>query len=230
MHYKGTTKTVPEIAAKLGVDGIVEGSGDARRRPAPYHRPVDPCGQRPAPVAHSYARDLRDVLQLQSEVAQTIADEIQVTLTPQERARLSRVRQVNVESHEAYLRGHYHWGRAQPDRSIENFQRAIAIDPDNAPAYAGMADAQCMLISAVLQAAPPAQIAPLARAAALRALELDESLAEPARQLARVLFWHDRDPVGAERELRRAIQKNPNCAMAHLQCGIPVVRRSPAEQ
>jgi len=220
MHYKGTTKTVPEIARELGVDGIVEGSvmraGDRLRITAQL---IHAASDRHL-WAHSYARDLRDVLQLQSEVAQTIADEIQVTLTPQERARLSRVRQVNVESHEAYLRGHYHWGRAQPDRSIENFQRAIAIDPDNAPAYAGVADAQCMLISAVLQAAPPAQIAPLARAAALRALELDESLAEPHVSLARVLFWHDRDPVGAERELRRAIQKNPNCAMAHLQCGI----------
>ncbi len=220
MHYKGTTKTVPEIARELGVDGIVVGpvmrAGDRLRITAQL---IHAASDRHL-WAHSYERDLRDVLQLQSEVARTIADEIHVALTPQERARLSRVRQVNVESHEAYLRGHYHWGRAQPDRSIENFQRAIALDPDNAQAYAGMADAQCMLISAVLQAAPPAQIAPLARAAALRALELDENLAEPHVSLARVLFWHDRDPAGAERELHRAIQLNPNYAMAHLQCGI----------
>ena len=220
MHYKATTKTVPEIARELGVDGIVEGSvmraGDRVRITAEL---IHAASDRHL-WAHSYERNLRDVLQLQSEVARAIADEIQVTLTPQERARLSRVRQVNVESHEAYIRGHYHWAQRRPDRSIEHFQRAIAIDPDNAPAYAGMADAQCMLFGAALQLVPPGEIAPLTRAAALKALELDESLAEPHVSLARVLFWHDRDPVGAERELRRATQLNPSCAMAHFHCGM----------
>ncbi|HSP56649.1 MAG TPA: protein kinase, partial [Dehalococcoidia bacterium] len=220
MHYKATTKTVPEIARELGVDGIVEGSvmraGDRVRITAEL---IHAASDRHL-WAHSYERDLRDVLQLQSEVARAIADEIQVTLTPQERARLSRVRQVNVESHEAYIRGHYHWAQRRPDRSIEHFQRAIAIDPDNAPAYAGMADAQCMLFGAALQLVPPGEIAPLTRAAALKALELDENLAEPHVSLARVLFWHDRDPIGAERELRRATQLNPSCAMAHFHCGM----------
>ncbi len=220
MHYKGTTKTMPEIARELGVDGIVEGSvmraGDRVRITAEL---IDAVSDRHL-WARGYERDLRDVLHLQSEVARAIADEVQVTLTPQERARLSRARPLNVESHEAYIRGHYHWGRMQPARSIEHFQRAIAIDPDNAPAYSGMADAQCMLFGAALQVVPPGEVAPLARAAALKALELDESLAEPHVTLSRVLFWHDRDPVGAERELRRAIHLNPNCAMAHFIGGL----------
>ena len=220
MHYKGTTKTLPEIARELGVDGIVEGAvmrvGDRVRITAQL---IHAASDRHL-WARSYERDLRDVLQLQSEVARAIADEIQVTLTPQERARLSRIRQVNVASHEAYIRGHYHWGRVHPDRSIEHFQRAIAIDPNNALAYAGMADAQCMMFGAAMEMVPPCEIAPLARSAALKALALDESLAEPHVTLARVLFWHDRDPVGAERELRRAIQLNPNCAMAHFHCGL----------
>jgi serine/threonine-protein kinase len=220
MHYKGTTKTMPEIARELGVDGIVEGAvlrvADRVRITAQL---IHAASDRHL-WARSYERDLRDVLQLQSEVARAIADEIQVTLTPQERARLSRVRQVNVESHEAYIRGHYHWGRVHPDRSIEHFRRAIAIDPNNALAYAGMADAQCMMFGAAMEVVPPTEVAPLARSAALKALELDESLAEPHVTLARVLFWHDRDPVGAERELRRAIQLNPNCAMAHFHCGL----------
>ena len=220
MHYKGTRKTLPEIAHELGVDGIVEGAvtrvGDRVRITAQLvHAATDRHLW-----ARSYERDMRDVLQLQSDVARAIADEIQVTLTPQERARLSRVRQVNVESHEAYIRGHYHWGRVHPDRSIEHFKRAIAIDPNNALAYAGMADAQCMMFGAAMEMVPPTEVAPLARSAALKALELDESLAEPHVTLARVLFWHDRDPVGAERELRRAIQLNPNCAMAHFHCGL----------
>jgi tetratricopeptide (TPR) repeat protein len=171
-------------------------------------------------VGSHYERDLQDVLQWQSEVARAIAEEIQVTLTPQERARLAHTRVVNVEAHEAYIRGHYHWGRVHPDRSIEHFQRAIAIDPTNALAYAGMADALCMMYGAAMEMVPPTQIAPQARAAALKALELDENLAEPHVTLARVLFWHDRDPAGAERENRRAIQVNPNCAMAYFHCGL----------
>lgn len=220
MHFKSTTKTTPEIARELGVAAIIEGSvlraGDRVRITAELiHAASDRLLW-----ARSYERDVRDVLRLQSEVARAIAEEIQVTLTPQERARLTRDRPVNVESHDAYIRGHYHWGRMQPARSIEHFQRAIAIDPDNASAYAGMADAQCMLFGAALQVVPPTELAPVARAAALKALELDGSLAEPHVTLARVLFWHDRDPVGAERELHRAVQLNPNCAMAHFHCAL----------
>ncbi|MGE5359971.1 MAG: protein kinase domain-containing protein [Bacteroidales bacterium] len=220
MHYKGTTKTAPEIARELGVDAIVEGSvmreGDRVRITAQLiHAATDRHLW-----ARTYDRDMRDVLALQSEVALAIADEIQVTVTPQERARLLRERPVNLEAHEEYIRGRYHWGHAHPQKGIEHFQRTIAIDPDNAQAYAGIADAQCMLFGAALQVVPPAVVAPQARVAALKALELDASLAEPHVTLARVLFWHDRDPVGAERELRRAIQLNPNCAMAYFHLGM----------
>lgn len=220
MHYKGSPKTVPEIARELSVDAIVEGSvmrvGDAVRITAQLvHAPSDHHLW-----AHSYERSPRDVLTLQSEVARAIADEIQVEVTPQERARLSRNRPVNVKSHEAYIRGRYHWGRVHPARSIEHFERAIEIDPDNALAYAGIADAQCMIFGGAMLAVPATQLAPRTRVAALKALELDESLPEPHVSLARVLFWHDRDPVGAERELRRAIQLNSNCAMAHFHLGM----------
>ncbi len=220
MHYKGTAKRVPEIARELGVDGIVEGSvtraGDRVRITAQL---VHAASDRHL-WARNYERDLKDLLTLQSEVARAIADEIQVEVTPQERARLARSRPVNVESHESYIRGRYHWGLAHPERSVEHFQRAVAIDPENALAWAGMADAQCMIYGAAIQLVPPTELAPVIRAAALKALELDESLAEPHVSLARVLFWHDRDPVGAERELRRAIQLNPSCALAYFHCGL----------
>ena len=220
MHYKGTTKTAPEIARELGVDGIVEGSvmraGERVRITAQL---IDAATDRHL-WARAYERDLRDVLHLQGEVARAIADEIQVTLTPQEQARLARTRPVNVEAHEAYIRGRYEWGRAQVDRSIEHFERAIAIDPDYALAYAGIADALCRKFGAAVELAPPTQVAPLARDAALRALALDESLSEPHISLSRVLLWYDRDPVGAEREVRRAIQLNPNSAVAHFISGL----------
>ncbi len=220
MHYKGTTKTAPEIGRELRVDGLIEGSvmraGERVRITAQLvHAATDRHLW-----ARTYERDLRDVLHLQGEVARAIADEIQVTLTPEERARLARARPVNVEAHEAYVRGRYDWGRAHLQRSIEHFERAIAIDPDYASAYAGIADAQCRLFGAALELLPATHVAPLARTAALRALELDESLAEPHVSLSRVLLWHDRDPVGAELEVRRAIQLNPNNAMAHFISGL----------
>jgi serine/threonine-protein kinase len=220
MHYKATRKTIPEIARELGADGIVEGSvtraGERVRITAQLiHAATDQHLW-----AHRYERDMRNVLQLQGEVARAIADEIHVTLTPQERTRLARARPVNVEAHEAYVRGRYDWARANLRRSVEHFERAIAIDPDYALAYAGIADAECKMFGAALEMVPPTRIAPLVRTAAVKALELDETLAEPHVSLSRVLFWHDRDPVAAERELRRAVQLNPNCAMAHFISGL----------
>jgi serine/threonine protein kinase/tetratricopeptide (TPR) repeat protein len=220
MHYKGTTRTVPEIARELGVDGIIEGSvmraGERVRITAQLvHAATDRHLW-----AHTYERDLRDVLHLQGEVARAVADEIQVTLTPQERARLVRTRPVNVEAHEAYIRGRYDWGRAHLHRSIEHFERAVAIDPDYASAHAGIADAQCRMFGAAMEMVPPTQAAPYARAAALKALELDDSLSEPHVSLSRVLLWYDRDPIGAEREVRRAIQLDSNSAMAHFIAGL----------
>jgi TolB-like protein len=220
MHYKGTTKTVPEIARELGVDGVVEGSVMREGKRVRITAQLVHAASDRHLWAHSYERDLRDVLTLQTEVARAIADEIQVKVTPQERARLSRLRPVNVESHEAYIRGIYHWNRVHPEKSIEHFRQAIAIDPENALAHSGLAHIQCMMFGAAMQLEPPMELAPAARAAALKALELDESLAEPHVTLARVLWWYDRDAVGAERELRRAIQLNPNNALAHFISGL----------
>jgi tetratricopeptide (TPR) repeat protein len=131
-----------------------------------------------------------------------------------------RTRPVNVEAHEAYIRGRYDWGRAHLHRSIEHFERAVAIDPDYALAHAGIADAQCRMFGAAVEMVPPTQAAPFARAAALKALELDDSLSEPHVSLSRVLLWYDRDPIGAEREVRRAIQLDSNSAMAHFISGL----------
>jgi TolB-like protein/Tfp pilus assembly protein PilF len=220
MRYKGTAMPLPAIGRELNVDAVVEGSvrraGDRVRVSAQLvHAATDRHLW-----ARSYERDARDVLSLQTEVARAIAEEIQVTLTPKERVRLERTRPVNVEAHEAYIRGRYHWGRVHPERSIEHFRRAIQLDPTYAEPYAGIADAQCLIYGAAMELVPPEQIAPSARAAALEALELDASLAEPHATLARVGFWYDRDAAYAERELRLAIRLNPNCATAHFHLAI----------
>jgi serine/threonine protein kinase len=144
MTYKGAKKPLPQIARELGVDGVVEGSvlrvGDRVRITAQLiHAPSDRHLW-----AESYERDLRDVLALQSEVARTIAEQIQAKLTPQEQARLASTRPVNPEAHEFYLKGRYYWNKFSLTeegfkRGSEYFGHAIEKDPNYAPPYAALA-------------------------------------------------------------------------------------------
>ncbi len=218
MHYKGSDKTLPEIARELNVDGLVEGSvlraGERVRITAQLiHAAKDQHIW-----AKSYERDLRDVLALQNEVARAIADEVQIKLTPQQRAHFSRERQVNPTAHEAYLKGRFYWAKGTEmgfRRSIECFERAVAEDPNYAPAYSGLGDAYCMLANPMLEVVPPSEIMPKLRAATTKALELDDTLAEAHTTFGRIKFYFDWDWAGAEKEFRRAIELNPSYAMAH---------------
>ncbi len=218
MRYKGTDKPLPQIARELNVDALVEGSvlraGDRVRITAQLiHAATDQHLW-----AKSYERDLRDILVLQSEVARAVADEIQIKLTPQEQARLARSPQVNPAVHEAYLRGRYYWAKGTEQglrKSIEYFEEAIAKDPSYALAYCGLADSINMLVSPILELMPPGEAAPKAKAAALRALELDETLAEAHTSLGRIKFYFDWDWTGAEKTFRRAIELNVNYSLAH---------------
>jgi len=218
MRYKCTDKPLPQIARELSVDALVEGSvlraGDRVRITAQLiHAATDQHLW-----AKSYERDLRDILALQSEVARAVADEVQIKLTPQEQARLARSPQVNPAVHEAYLRGRYHWAKGTEQglrKSIEYFEEAIAKDPSYALAYCGLADSINMLVSPILELMPPGEAAPKAKAAALRALELDETLAEAHTSLGRINFYFDWDWAGAEKAFRRAIELNVNSSLAH---------------
>ncbi len=224
MHYKGTDKKLPDIARELGVDAVVEGSVEradnqvritAQLIEAPTDRHI---------WANSYERDLRDVLSLQDEVAQAIAEQVKVKLTPQEQIHLSHARQVNPEAHEADLRGYYqlrqfsHSGMIvgseaeKIEKAIQYFQQALVLDPSDALAYAGLADAyqsQSTLFRA------PLEVMPKAKAAAARAIELDDTLAEAHASLGKVKLSFDWDWSGAEREFRHAVELNPNLAQAH---------------
>jgi TolB-like protein/Tfp pilus assembly protein PilF len=218
MRYKGTDKPLPQIARELNVDALVEGSvlraGDRVRITAQLiHAATDQHLW-----AKSYERDLRDILALQSEVARAVADEVQIKLTPQEQARLACSPQVNPAVHEAYLRGRYYWAKGTEQglrKSIEYFEEAIAKDPSYALAYCGLADSINMLVSSILELMPPCEAAPKAKAAALRALELDETLAEAHTSLGRIKFYFDWDWTGAEKTFRRAIELNVNYSLAH---------------
>jgi hypothetical protein len=144
MQYKRARKPLPQIARDLGVDGVLEGSvmrDDDRVRITVQLIEATSDAHL---WAESYERDLRDILSLQHEVAGAIADEIQLELSPRERARLAESRPVDPEAHEAYLKGRffYHKGtHADTKRAIGYFEQAVQIDPDYALGFAGLADA-----------------------------------------------------------------------------------------
>jgi TolB-like protein/DNA-binding winged helix-turn-helix (wHTH) protein/Tfp pilus assembly protein PilF len=216
MTYKGSKKPLPEIARELKVDAVVEGSvlrsGERVRITAQLiHAATDRHLW-----SESYERDLSDILALQSEVARAIVGEIRTKLTPQEQARLATARSVRPEAYQAYLKGRYFWNKRTEEgfnKGIEYFNQAIAIDPNYALAYVGLADCYNMLNG--YDVLPPKDSAPKAKEAATKALKIDETLAEAHASLAYAIAQFDWDWSEAEREFKRAIELNPNYAQAH---------------
>jgi serine/threonine protein kinase/Flp pilus assembly protein TadD len=222
MQYKGTKKPLKQIAAELHVDGLVEGSvqrsGDRVRITAELIYAQSDTHL----WARSYDFELRDVLTLESNVARAIADEIQVKLTSREKAHLTAARQVNPAAYEDYLQGRYEWNKRTAEglgRAIEFFEQAISKDPRYALAYAGLADSQLLLAYAA-EVTSPVEAVPKARAAALKALTLDETLAEAHAALGAIRFFYDWDWSGAEMEFNRAIELKPGYATAHHWYGL----------
>jgi eukaryotic-like serine/threonine-protein kinase len=215
MQYKGTRKALRQIAAELGVDAVIEGSvmraGDRVRITAQL---ID--GKTDQHLwAQDYQRDLRDVLALQADVAKAIAQAVRATLTPREEAKLATVRPVDPEAQEAYLKGRYFLGEGTEDsivKAIGYFRKSMEKDPLGARGYAGLADAYSNLRSIYRS---PHEVMPQAKAAALKAVELDDSLAEGHVSLGFVRMFYDFDWKASEREFRRAIELNPGLAEAH---------------
>jgi TolB-like protein/DNA-binding winged helix-turn-helix (wHTH) protein len=216
-HFKGTRETLPEIDRKLNVEAIVEGSVTRSENHVRITAQLIDAQTDRHLWAKSYERELKDILALQDEVASDIAGEVRVKLTPEERTRLADARPVNPEAHEAYLRGRFLWNQrteSQLHKAKEYFEQAIAKDPGYAAAYSGLADTYFYL-SYGWGHIPPKEGMPLARAAALKSIELDGSAAEGHASLGAVKFLYDWDFPGAEQELRRAIALNPNYELGH---------------
>lgn len=216
MQYKGVKKPIPQIAKELSVDAIVEGSvlraGGRVRIAAEL---IDPTTDRHT-WEDTYERDFGDILALQSDVAKTIAQEIKIKLTPQEQVRLAESPRVNSAAYELYLHGRYYWNQRTPEglqKGMEYFKQAIAEDPGYALAYAGLADSYLLLGNlGVLEL----NIAiPDAEAAAKKALELDDRLAEAHASLGIASLYDHLNWRQAEKELKLAIKLNPNYATAH---------------
>jgi tetratricopeptide (TPR) repeat protein len=169
--------------------------------------------------AKSYERDSRDVLAMQDEVALAIAREINVELTPDEQAHLASSRAVNPQAHEAYLKGRYFlesYSEERVEKAIEQFQQAIKLDPNFALPYTGLADAYTYGADWYF---PATEVMPKAKAAAEKALQLDDSSAEAHTSLSFINWQYDFDWAGGEREARRAIELDPNYAFAHDEYG-----------
>jgi serine/threonine-protein kinase len=215
MQYKQERKPTPQIARELRVDAIVEGSvlrSGNRVRISAQLVQADPEKNL---WAESYERDVSDVLGLQREVAQDIAQKIQIQLSPQEATRLQAAHPVKPDAYEAYLKGRYFWNKRDREgvaKGLQYFQQAIELDPEYALAYAGVADSY--IIDRDNDWLPPNDAFPKAKDAAIKALEIDDTLAEAHTSLACIREF-DWDWVGADAAYKKAVALNPGYATAH---------------
>jgi serine/threonine protein kinase/tetratricopeptide (TPR) repeat protein len=216
MQYKRTKKLLPQIAQELGVDAVLEGAVQRSGNKVGVTAQLIQASTDRHLWAKSYEREMSDVLALERDVAQNVAEEVGVKLGSSKQAYIAAARTVNPEAQENYLLGLHDLRtgtRAGTEKAIEYFQAAIAKDPNDALSYAGLANAYRGLSSLYMA---PLDAMPKARAAAVKAMELDETLAEPHASLGTVKLFHDWDWPGAEKEFRRALELNPSLVEAHL--------------
>jgi TolB-like protein/DNA-binding winged helix-turn-helix (wHTH) protein/Flp pilus assembly protein TadD len=218
MAYKHTRKSLPQIARELNVDAVVEGSvlrsGDQVRITAQL---IEAATDRHV-WSQSYQGALRDTLALQNNVARAIADEIRISLNPQEQAALRHATVVNPVAYESYLKGRYFWNKRTANglkSALAYFNQTIEEDPTYVQAYSGLADTYALLGDWQYAVMTPKEALPKAKAAAIKALELNNALGEAHNSLAFCLDGFDWDFDSAGNEFRRAIELNPGYATAH---------------
>lgn len=218
IKYAGAPPDTLAAGRELGVDSVLEGTvqraGDRVRVTVQL---LDVRAGRPL-WAQSFDEELRDIFAVQDAISQQVAEAMLTRLNGEEQQRLRKHDTDSVEAYQAYLRGRYFWNKrnaAGLRKSVEYFQQAIDTDPTYAVAYAGLSDAYNVLVGYQLEAQSSAEGVQRARAAAIKALEIDETLAEAHTSLASIKFHYDMDHTGAEREYLRAIELNPNYATAH---------------
>jgi TolB-like protein/Flp pilus assembly protein TadD/DNA-binding winged helix-turn-helix (wHTH) protein len=215
MHFKDTQLSVPEIARALNVDAIVEGSVMREGNRVRVHAQLIRTATDEHFWSETYDRDLGDTLALETEIAQSIARKVEVTVTGKEQARLLKVHPVAPEVYESYLRGQFAKSDRRRDlkKSITYFEEAIRRDPTFAPAYASLAEVYGGL-GTVFVGVPPADVRPQAIRAARKAVELDPALSE-AHTLLAVSYQEEWQWANAEAEYKRALELNPNDPRAH---------------
>ena len=217
MRYRGTKKGVPEIAKELSVEGVVEGSVVRSGNRVRITAQLIQAASDQHLWAETYDRDLGDVLKLQGEVAQAIAQQVRAQVTPEQKARFRSIRAVNPEAYEAYLRGLHSITIASTAEQIREaqhyFEESIRKDPGLALAYVRLAD--CYFSLGAYRALSPEGAYGSAKEALRRALELDGSLGEAHSTLATLTWWHEWDWAAAEREFTLALELAPSYAWGH---------------
>jgi len=217
--YANTHKPLPQIAHELNVDAIVEGSVQRSDGQVRITAQLIYAAEDKNLWAQTYVRDAQSAITLQSEVAAAIADHVEQALLPpglSAPVRSTRTGPANPEAYDLYLKGRYYWNQRSETgfwRGIEAFRKAIEKDPNYAQAYAGLAD--CYVLLGPNDVMPAKEVYPLARTAALKALQLNDALAEAHASLGFVMLLYDWNPVQAEKEFQRAIQLDPNYPTAH---------------
>ena len=218
MAYKGTHKPLPQIANELNVDAVVEGTVMRVGNRVRITAELVQVSTDQHLWADTYESPIGDVLALQNRVSSAIVDEIRINLTKEDKERLAQKPSVSPEAYEDYLKGRYYWNK----RSGEGFEKAIGYfedatrkDPQYALAYAGLADCYGIIGATIYGRLPASEAAPKARAAAIRALEIDPSLAAAETSLATAKFNYDWDWAGAADGFKKAIQLDPSYSTAY---------------
>jgi len=222
MHYKHSPASIPQIGQDLSVQYVVEGSVRRDAQGVRITAQLIQVQDQSHLWAREYDRDLGHLIELQEEIAREVANEVEFSLTGQRPINLAREAAAplaganSYEAYDLYLKGRYFWNKRTDDgfrQAAEYFQQSIDKDPNYGRAYAGLADTYSLISTWAI--GPQNVLMPKARAAALRALEIDERLAEAHASLALIKENYDYDWPGAEKEFRRAIQLNPQYATAH---------------
>jgi TolB-like protein/DNA-binding winged helix-turn-helix (wHTH) protein/Tfp pilus assembly protein PilF len=217
ISYKDTRKPLPQIARELNVDAVVEGTVRRSGKRIRITTELIHAATDRHLWVETYDTELSDILTAEADVVRAIAKEIRVSLTPEEQRQIA-ARAMSPAGYEAYLKGRYHWNQRTAEslkRAIEFFQQAVKADPGSALAYAGLADSYDILASVIIEAVPTKDAYPKAKEAALKAVQLDDSLAEAHTALGTMSFNYDWDWAAAGRELKRALELDPNYATAH---------------
>jgi TolB-like protein/tetratricopeptide (TPR) repeat protein len=219
-HLKSVPNDLPQIAKQLGVAHVLEGSVQKANDQIRVNVQLINALTDTHLWAETFDRKLTDIFAVESEIAKTIADTLQAKLSGSEQRAIATRPTENTEAHQLYLKGRFFWNKRTANdlkKSIEYFEQAIAADPNYALAYAGIADAYVWLPG--YTAGAPRDCYPKAKAAATKALQLDDTLAEAHTTLALAIWLYDFDASQAIREFQRAIELNPNYAIAHQQYG-----------
>jgi TolB-like protein/Flp pilus assembly protein TadD len=219
-RFKSVPNDLRQIAQQLGVANILEGSVQKANDQVRVNVQLINALTDAHLWAETYDRKLTDIFAVETEIAKTVADVLQAKLTGSEQHVIATRPTANTEAHQLYLKGRFFWNKRTGDdlkKSIDYFEQAIAVDPNYALAYAGVADGYVWLPG--YTAGTPGDCYPKAKAAAKKALELDDTLAEACTSLALAIWLYDFDSSQAIREFQRAIELNPNYAIAHQQYG-----------